>query len=91
MERRRGLSKLLNKHSKGTRHTNYQHAHYYWGSSLGAVLEMESCTRLDLMRPSVGDYVVAKQLEQKQHHDRHSKSEFCVEQAVFAHNAWEEP
>ena len=43
------------------------------------LLKRKIRTHLDLMTPSVGDHVAAKQLEQKRDHDRHSrKSEFCV-------------
>ena len=42
---------------------------HHWGSSYGTVLEKKIHTHLGLMRPSVGNHVAAKQLEQKRHHD----------------------
>ena len=55
-------------------------------------LKRQLRTRLDLLRPSLESKVAAKQAEQKNYHDAHSKArEFVVGQTVLARNLKGEP
>ncbi len=49
-------------------------------------------TRLDVMRPSIGDDVLLKQVEQKRGHDKQCRQhDFAVGQAVLVRNVREGP
>ena len=50
-------------------------------------LNRRPCTHLDVMRPSSGEHVLLKQMDQKRFHDRHCQPcEFLVGQAVWVRN-----